>query len=71
MPLKALFTGGGCANSSKEEIMSRIRQICQQGSRRPSDNAIAQQLAREGIHISRRTVSKYRHALEEEGGTYR
>ena len=71
MPLKALFTAGGCASSSKEEIMSRIRQICRQGPRRPSDNAIAQQLAREGIHISRRTVSKYRHALEEEGGTYR
>lgn len=71
MPLKALFTAGGCANSSKEEIMSRIRQICQQGSRRPSDNTIAQQLAREGIRISRRTVSKYRHAIEDEGGAYR
>ena len=51
--------------------MSRIRQICQQGSRRPSDNTIAQQLAREGIRISRRTVSKYRHAIEDEGGAYR
>lgn len=65
LPLKALFTTGGCAQTSREEIMSRIRQLCRQGDRRPSDNTVAQLLAAEGIQISRRTVSKYRRAIEE------
>ena len=51
--------------------MSRIRALCHQGDRRPSDNAIAQKLADEGIQISRRTVSKYRREIEDEGGVYR
>lgn len=71
IPLRALFTSGGCARNSKEEIMFRIRALCHQGGRRPSDNVIARKLAEEGIQISRRTVSKYRREIEDEGGVYR
>ena len=71
IPLRALFTSGGCARSSKEEIMLRIRALCHQGGRRPSDKVIAQRLAEEGIQISRRTVSKYRREIEDKGGVYR
>lgn len=71
IPLRSLFTAGGSTGSSKEEIMMRIRDICCRSQRRPSDNTIAQMLDAEGIHISRRTVSKYRRAIMEEGDFHR
>lgn len=71
IPLRSLFTTGGSHRNSKEEIMSRILDICRQSQQRPSDNTIAQMLAEEGISISRRTVSKYRHALMDGGGFHR
>ena len=69
-PLKFFFTGGTAKDSGEVEsqvsIKERIRDIvANEDSKKPlSDDQIARQLAdTEGIHIARRTVTKYRKAL--------
>ena len=63
--LKTLFTSGGVGTVSREFIVERIREIT---ARQPnaSDRAITEELAVEGIEISRRTVNKYRNLFVEE-----
>ena len=64
MLLKTLFTSGGVGQASREFIVERIREIT---ALQPdvSDRAIAEELAAEGIEISRRTVNKYRNLFVE------
>ena len=70
-PLKFFFTGGTATASgevaSQVSIKERIRQIvAQEDSSKPlSDDQIAQALEEaDGVKIARRTVTKYRKALE-------
>ncbi len=66
--LKSLFTGGtvkddGCSESRGSVILRIKDLIALEVSRKPlSDSKIVNLLARDGIHISRRTVTKYREA---------
>ncbi len=61
-PLRSLFTSGGSTECSRDEIVYRIKMILESipDSETLSDIRIAEMLCREGIHISRRTVNKYR-----------
>ena len=69
-PLGYFFTGGVAAPGNSEGALSnravteRIRElIAAEDPRRPlSDDAVAEQLRKEGIEIARRTVAKYREA---------
>lgn len=60
--LKNMFTGDVDEGKTKHEIQERIRQIInQEDPEKPlSDQAITEQLKKEGYNIARRTVSKYR-----------
>ena len=66
--LKSLFTGGTVKDDGSAEsrgsVILRIKDlIAQENTRRPlSDSKIVSLLAEKGIHISRRTVTKYREA---------
>lgn len=66
--LKFLFTGGTLkddgSTESRGSVIERIKTlVAAENSRRPlSDSKIVELLAKEGIHISRRTVTKYREA---------
>ena len=70
--LKYFFTnsisGAGSTGSqfSKEGVKERIREIIEEhsGSKRLSDQKIADILAERGIKIARRTVAKYRKELD-------
>ena len=59
-PLRDLFRGNGSNSYSRTAIIHRIQAIL---SAEPglSDSRIAARLEKDGIHISRRTVNKYRH----------
>ena len=60
IPLRDLFQGNGSGALSRSAIIQRIRQILQEDPSL-SDSKIAARLEEQGIHISRRTVNKYRH----------
>lgn len=66
--LKFLFTGGTTkddgSTESRGSVIGRIKKLIEdEDRRRPlSDSKIVTLLGREGIHISRRTVTKYREA---------
>ncbi|MCA8959186.1 MAG: RNA polymerase factor sigma-54 [Planctomycetes bacterium] len=66
--LKFLFTGGTVrddgSSESRDALILRIKDlIADEDPKRPySDAKIVELLAKEGIHISRRTVTKYREA---------
>ena len=66
--LKYLFTGGTVRDDGTMEargsVIQRIRDlIAEEDKRKPlSDSKIVEKLKGEGIHISRRTVTKYREA---------
>ncbi|WP_251358049.1 RNA polymerase factor sigma-54 [Kangiella sp. TOML190] len=70
IPLKSLFShaiknseGGECSQAA---IKNKIQQLIKaEPSRKPlSDNSIVQLLSQQGISIARRTVAKYRDALQ-------
>lgn len=67
-PLRALFTSGGTAAASRQQIVQSIHAICGASPSRLSDQAVAALLRRQGIAIARRTVNKYRRAILQEGG---
>jgi RNA polymerase sigma-54 factor len=60
------ISGMGSAGSrySKEGVKEIIRELITAENRRPSDQEIAESLARRGISLARRTVSKYRNELD-------
>jgi len=66
--LKSLFTGGTTRDDGTPEargsVIQRIKDLIAGESRRKpySDSKIVSLLAKDGIHISRRTVTKYREA---------
>jgi RNA polymerase sigma-54 factor len=66
--LKSLFTGGTTRDDGTPEargsVIQRIKDlIAAENRRKPfSDSKIVSLLAKDGIHISRRTVTKYREA---------
>ena len=66
--LKSLFTGGTVrddgSSESKGSVILRIKDlIAEENRKKPlSDSKIVGLLAESGIHISRRTVTKYREA---------
>jgi RNA polymerase sigma-54 factor len=64
-PMKYFFNAAGQGGHSSEAVRHRIRQLIAAEAPEAvlSDEAIAQKLKREGIHIARRTVAKYREAL--------
>jgi len=61
-PFRTLFTSGGNTEHSRDEIVHRIKELIEStpDGHILSDAAIAKILSAEGIHISRRTVNKYR-----------
>lgn len=61
--LRDLFRSGGVGELSRPAIIRRIRDLLEHDPAL-SDSRIAALLEEQGIHISRRTVNKYRH-LEE------
>lgn len=69
MPLRSLFTSGGCGEVTRHLIEERIRCICAESQCPLSDSAVAKRLEEEGIKISRRTVNKYRSAMEKRRGS--
>jgi RNA polymerase sigma-54 factor len=56
--------GSGGSRYSKEGVKEIIREIIQNESDRLSDQEIVQQLAKRGIPLARRTVTKYRNELD-------
>jgi len=70
VPLKFFFTGG--AETADGETMSRfsvkekVREIIENEDKKSplSDEQVAEQLKKEGLDIARRTVTKYRKALQ-------
>lgn len=60
-PFRSLFTSGGNAEHSRDEIVYRIKTLLEAlpEGETVSDMRIAELLDKEGIHISRRTVNKY------------
>lgn len=59
-PLRDLFQGNGTGELSRTAIIRRIRELLK-AEPGLSDSRIAARLEEQGIHISRRTVNKYRH----------
>ena len=59
-PLRELFQGNGTGELSRTAIIRRIRELLK-AEPGLSDSRIAARLVEQGIHISRRTVNKYRH----------
>ncbi|MDQ1288418.1 MAG: polymerase sigma-54 factor [Actinomycetota bacterium] len=55
VPLQRLFGTGSDLRQAVAELIGRTP--------RPSDRAVAEILTARGIHVARRTVTKYRHAL--------
>lgn len=62
-PLRELFNGSGNGNFSRTAIIRRI-QLILEAEPGLSDSKIAARLEKQGIHISRRTVNKYRHSTK-------
>lgn len=55
-------SGGECSSTAIRAMIKKL--IASENSKKPlSDNAIAQQLQKEGIDVARRTVAKYRESL--------
>ena len=67
--MKRFFSAGTLADSgelvSQQAVKQKIREIVgKEDTKKPlSDDAIVQILEQDGIHIARRTVTKYRKAL--------
>lgn len=61
-PFRSLFTSGGNTEHSRDEIVNRIKMLLEAvpNGKELSDARIASLLEEKGIHISRRTVNKYR-----------
>ena len=68
--MKRFFSAGTRSDSgefvSQQAVKEKLREIVDaEDQKRPlSDDAIVQLLDKQGIHIARRTVTKYRKALE-------
>lgn len=64
-PLKKMLSNGGTDDVSADEIKKKIKlMIDNENKKRPySDERIKDMLNEEGIHLSRRTVTKYRESL--------
>jgi RNA polymerase sigma-54 factor len=65
------FFSGGTQNDSGEMVSQRavkdtLKNICEQEDKSSplSDDDLVTELAKKGIHIARRTVTKYRKALQ-------
>ena len=61
-PMTFFFSSGerNVGGFSKSAIISRISEILSSSNRKLTDNEIVEILESDGIHIARRTVSKYR-----------
>jgi RNA polymerase sigma-54 factor len=57
-------TGSGGSRFSKEGVKEFIKEIVESEQTRLSDQDIADQLARQGVTLARRTVAKYRRELD-------
>jgi RNA polymerase sigma-54 factor len=56
--------GDAAGGRSREGVKAELKQIlAESAGKKPSDEALATELARRGIIIARRTVAKYRHEL--------
>ena len=64
-PIKYLFCHTGFKENTSEQIKQRIKYLIQlEDKTKPfSDESIKKALAKENIHISRRTITKYREQL--------
>ena len=64
-PIKYLFCHTGFKEITSEQIKQRIKYLIQlEDKTKPfSDESIKKALAKENIHISRRTITKYREQL--------
>ena len=64
-PIKHLFCHTGFKEITSEQIKQRIKYLIQlEDKTKPfSDESIKKALAKENIHISRRTITKYREQL--------
>ena len=75
--MKRFFSGGTETDSgqmiSQQAVKDTIRKIVDQEDKRSprSDDDLVAELARQGIHIARRTVTKYRKALGIDSSTRR
>jgi len=69
-PLKRFFVGGTVSSDGEEVAWDTVRLklqeiIDKEDKRRPlSDEALVEQLAAEGVTVARRTVTKYRKAMD-------
>lgn len=69
-PLKRFFVGGTTGADGEEVAWDRVRQQLQEivdnedKSKPLSDDALVKELAKEGITVARRTVTKYRKAMD-------
>ena len=66
-PLREMFNGNGASNFSRVAIVRRNQMILD-AEPSLSDSKIADRLEKQGIHISRRTVNKYRHSTKRKDG---
>ncbi|MCC6781977.1 MAG: RNA polymerase factor sigma-54 [Planctomycetes bacterium] len=77
MDLKRFFSGGTVTDSgehvSQRAVKDKLRQLVEaEDKHNPwSDDQLVEELGRQGVHIARRTVTKYRKALGIESSTRR
>lgn len=77
MDLKRFFSGGTITDSgehvSQRAVKDKLRQLVEaEDKHNPwSDDQLVEELAKQGVHIARRTVTKYRKALGIESSTRR
>lgn len=75
--LKRFFSGGTLTDSgdmmSQQAVKDRLREIVEKEDKASplSDDQLVEELAKRGIHIARRTVTKYRKALSIESSSRR